>query len=166
MTADQLREKYLKFFASKGHAVISGASLVPENDPTVLFTTAGMHPLVPFLLGEPHPAGKRLTDVQKCVRTGDIEAVGDVRGRGFFVGVEFVRDRASREPFDPALGVSGRVGSAANALGLLLYPIGGNVDGTRGDALILAPPYNAPPEILDEIVVLTGRAIRTALGGA
>ena len=95
-----------------------------------------------------------------------IEAVGDVRGRGFFVGVEFVRDRATREPFDPALGISGRVGSAASALGLLLYPIGGNVDGTRGDALILAPPYNAPPAILDEIVALTGRAIRNALVGA
>jgi alanyl-tRNA synthetase len=84
MTADQLRQKYLAFFASKGHAVISGASLVPENDPTVLFTTAGMHPLVPFLLGEPHPAGRRLTDVQKCVRTGDIEAVGDTCHLTFF----------------------------------------------------------------------------------
>jgi alanyl-tRNA synthetase len=84
MTADQLRQKYLAFFASKGHAVISGASLVPENDPTVLFTTAGMHPLVPFLLGEPHPAGRRLTDVQKCVRTGDIEAVGDACHLTFF----------------------------------------------------------------------------------
>ncbi|MFZ4396218.1 MAG: alanine--tRNA ligase [Kiritimatiellia bacterium] len=84
MTADQLREKYLKFFESKGHRIISGASLIPENDPTVLFTTAGMHPLVPFLLGEPHPAGKRLTDVQKCVRTGDIEAVGDTSHLTFF----------------------------------------------------------------------------------
>jgi len=84
MTADQLREKYLKFFESKGHRIISGASLVPENDPTVLFTTAGMHPLVPFLLGEPHPAGRRLTDVQKCVRTGDIEAVGDTSHLTFF----------------------------------------------------------------------------------
>ena len=84
MTADQLRQKYLDFFASKGHAVISGASLIPENDPTVLFTTAGMHPLVPYLLGEPHPAGKRLTDVQKCVRTGDIEAVGDTSHLTFF----------------------------------------------------------------------------------
>ena len=84
LTADQLRDKYLKFFESKGHAVISGASLIPENDPTVLFTTAGMHPLVPFLLGEPHPAGKRLTDVQKCVRTGDIEAVGDSCHLTFF----------------------------------------------------------------------------------
>ncbi len=84
LTADQLRDKYLKFFASKGHAVISGASLIPENDPTVLFTTAGMHPLVPYLLGEPHPAGKRLTDVQKCVRTGDIDAVGDSCHLTFF----------------------------------------------------------------------------------
>jgi alanyl-tRNA synthetase len=84
MTADQLRDKYLKFFESKGHKIISGASLIPENDPTVLFTTAGMHPLVPFLLGEPHPAGKRLTDVQKCVRTGDIEAVGDTSHLTFF----------------------------------------------------------------------------------
>ena len=67
---------YLKFFESKGHTIISGASVIPENDPTVLFTTAGMHPLVPYLLGEPHPAGRRLTDVQKCVRTGDIDAVG------------------------------------------------------------------------------------------
>ncbi len=84
MTADQLREKYLKFFESKGHRIISGASLIPENDPTVLFTTAGMHPLVPYLLGEPHPAGRRLADVQKCVRTGDIEAVGDTSHLTFF----------------------------------------------------------------------------------
>lgn len=84
LTADLLREKYLNFFASKGHAIISGASLTPENDPTVLFTTAGMHPLVPYLLGEPHPSGKRLTDVQKCVRTGDIDAVGDTCHLTFF----------------------------------------------------------------------------------
>ena len=84
LTADQLRDKYLSFFASKGHAVISGASLIPENDPTVLFTTAGIHPLVPYLLGEPHPAGRRLTDVQKCVRTGDIDAVGDSCHLTFF----------------------------------------------------------------------------------
>ena len=84
MTADLLREKYLRFFESKGHKIISGASLIPENDPTVLFTTAGMHPLVPYLLGEPHPAGRRLTDVQKCVRTGDIEAVGDTSHLTFF----------------------------------------------------------------------------------
>jgi len=77
MTTDQIRQAYLDFFQSKGHAVIPGAPLVPENDPTVLFTTAGMHPLVPYLLGEPHPAGTRLTDVQRCVRTGDIDEVGD-----------------------------------------------------------------------------------------
>lgn len=84
LTADQLRNKYLSFFESKGHAVISGASLIPENDPTVLFTTAGMHPLVPYLLGERHPSGTRLTDVQKCVRTGDIDAVGDSCHLTFF----------------------------------------------------------------------------------
>src|SRR5512145_1039565 len=77
MTANDLRSKYLAFFVSKGHAKIEGKSLIPENDPSVLFTTAGMHPLVPYLLGEPHPAGKRLVDYQKCVRTGDIDEVGD-----------------------------------------------------------------------------------------
>ena len=84
MTADKLRKLYLEFFKSKGHAVISGASLIPENDPTVLFTTAGMHPLVPYLMGESHPAGKRLTGVQKCVRTGDIDSVGDSSHLTFF----------------------------------------------------------------------------------
>jgi alanyl-tRNA synthetase len=83
-TADRLRTAYLTFFESKGHVVISGASLIPENDPTVLFTTAGMHPLVPYLLGEPHPAGRRLTNVQKCVRTGDIDSVGDASHLTFF----------------------------------------------------------------------------------
>lgn len=77
MTANELRSKYIEFFKSKGHAEISGQSLIPENDPSVLFTTAGMHPLVPYLLGENHPSGTRLTDYQKCVRTGDIDAVGD-----------------------------------------------------------------------------------------
>ncbi len=78
LSTDELRQAYLDFFSQKhGHAVIPGASLVPENDPTVLFTTAGMHPLVPYLLGEPHPAGKRLVDAQRCVRTQDIDEVGD-----------------------------------------------------------------------------------------
>lgn len=77
MTANELRTKYIEFFKSKNHVEISGKSLIPENDPSVLFTTAGMHPLVPYLMGEPHPAGKRLTDYQKCVRTGDIDEVGD-----------------------------------------------------------------------------------------
>ena len=77
MTANELRSKFIEFFKSKNHAEISGQSLIPENDPSVLFTTAGMHPLVPYLLGEPHPAGTRLTDYQKCIRTGDIDEVGD-----------------------------------------------------------------------------------------
>ena len=84
MTSQQLRQKYLDFFASKGHAVIPSASLIPEHDPTVLFTTAGMHPLVPFLMGEKHAAGTRLTNVQKCLRTDDIDEVGDATHNTFF----------------------------------------------------------------------------------
>ena len=85
LTADELRDTYLKFFESKGHKIIPGASVIPENDPTVLFTTAGMHPLVPYLMGAmDHPAGTRLTDVQKCVRTGDIDEVGDAAHLTFF----------------------------------------------------------------------------------
>lgn len=80
----QLRRAYIDFFIKKGHKEISYASLIPDNDPTVLFTTAGMHPLVPYLLGQKHPAGKRLTNVQKCVRTGDIEEVGDSTHCTFF----------------------------------------------------------------------------------
>jgi alanyl-tRNA synthetase len=84
ITASQLRSSYLDFFARRGHAVIPSASLVPAVDSGVLFTTAGMHPLIPYLLGEPHPAGRRLVDVQKCARTGDIEAVGDDTHLTFF----------------------------------------------------------------------------------
>ncbi len=84
ITSSFLREKYLNFFADRGHAVIQSASLIPENDPSVLFTTAGMHPLIPYLLGQKHPKGTRLTDVQKCVRTGDIEEVGDDSHLTFF----------------------------------------------------------------------------------
>lgn len=84
ITSTEIRQKYLKFFESKGHAIIPSASVVPDNDPTVLFTTAGMHPLVPYLMGQPHPAGKRLTDVQKCIRTGDIDEVGDKSHLTFF----------------------------------------------------------------------------------
>lgn len=84
MTANELRSLYLNFFKERGHKEIAAASLLPENDPTVLFTTAGMHPLVPYLLGETHPLGKRLTDIQKCVRTGDIEEVGDDTHLTFF----------------------------------------------------------------------------------
>ena len=84
MTVNELRSKYIEFFKSKGHVEISGKSLIPNNDPTVLFTTAGMQPLVPYLLGEPHPSGTRLTDYQKCVRTGDIDSVGDPAHLTFF----------------------------------------------------------------------------------
>ncbi len=84
MNSKELREKYINFFVSKGHKRIPSASLVPENDPTVLFTTAGMHPLVPYLLGEKHPEGSRLVSVQKCVRTGDIDDVGDSTHNTFF----------------------------------------------------------------------------------
>ncbi len=84
VTAKELRKMWLDFFAERKHAIISSASLIPENDPTVLFTTAGMHPLVPYLLGEKHPAGTRLADVQKCVRTGDIDEVGDNSHCTFF----------------------------------------------------------------------------------
>lgn len=84
LNANELRNLFLDFFQKQGHTLISGQSLIPENDPTVLFTTAGMHPLVPYLLGEPHPAGRRLCNVQKCIRTGDIDAVGDASHLTFF----------------------------------------------------------------------------------
>ena len=84
MTTSEIRSKFLEFFKSKDHAIIPSAPVVPEHDPTVLFTTAGMHPLVPYLLGEPHPLGKRLADSQKCVRTTDIEEVGDGSHLTFF----------------------------------------------------------------------------------
>ena len=84
MTANDLRKKYISFFEEHGHSEISAKSLFPENDPTVLFTTAGMHPLVPYLLGQEHPKGKRLVNVQPCIRTGDIDAVGDAGHLTFF----------------------------------------------------------------------------------
>ncbi|MBQ6011604.1 MAG: alanine--tRNA ligase, partial [Alphaproteobacteria bacterium] len=72
MTANELRRLYIDFFVKRGHKEIPSASLIPENDPSVLFTTAGMHPLVPYLMGESHPLGQRLVSCQKCLRTGDI----------------------------------------------------------------------------------------------
>lgn len=84
ISANELRQKFLDFFVEKGHTRIPSASVVPDNDPTVLFTTAGMHPLVPYLMGEKHPAGTRLCDVQKCIRTGDIDDVGDDSHLTFF----------------------------------------------------------------------------------
>jgi len=84
MTSKELRQKYIEFFKSKGHKAIASASLIPENDPSVLFTTAGMHPLVPYLMGESHAQGKRLVNCQKCIRTGDIDEVGDNTHATFF----------------------------------------------------------------------------------
>jgi len=84
MTTSRLVELYIEFFRGKGHSVIPGASLIPENDSTILFTPAGMQPLVPYLLGEKHPVGRRLVDVQKCIRTGDIDSVGDASHLTFF----------------------------------------------------------------------------------
>jgi alanyl-tRNA synthetase len=84
ITRKELIKKYIEFFESHDHKKIKNSSLIPENDPTVLFTTAGMHPLVPFLLGQPHPEGKRLTNVQRCIRTGDIEEVGNSTHHTFF----------------------------------------------------------------------------------
>ena len=81
---NELRQKYLEYFHAHGHQIISSSSIIPENDPTVLFTTAGMHPLVPYLLGTNHPSGKRLTDCQKCIRTSDIDEVGDASHLTFF----------------------------------------------------------------------------------
>lgn len=84
MKASELIKKYLEFFESKDHKTIPSSSIIPEHDPTVLFTTAGMHPLVPFLMGHPHPRGKRLCNVQKCLRTGDIDRVGNSSHLTFF----------------------------------------------------------------------------------
>ena len=106
MTGSELRRKYLEFFKARGHAEISGRSLIPENDPTVLFTTAGMHPLVPYILGEPHPAGRRLVDVQKCIRTGDIDDVGDPSHLTFFEMLgnwslgDYFKDQAIRYSYE------------------------------------------------------------------
>ncbi len=84
MTSQDIRQRFLAFFEKRGHAILPSASLVPENDPSVLFNTAGMQPLVPYLLGEKHPKGDKLADIQKCVRTGDLDDIGDNRHLSFF----------------------------------------------------------------------------------
>ncbi|MBR5250658.1 MAG: alanine--tRNA ligase, partial [Clostridia bacterium] len=84
INSKNLRQAFLDFFKERNHAIIKSASLIPENDPSVLFTTAGMHPLIPYLMGQTHPKGKRLADVQKCIRTGDIDEVGDNSHCTFF----------------------------------------------------------------------------------
>jgi len=84
MNRNELIKLYIQFFKNKGHKEIPNVSLIPENDPTVLFTTAGMHPLVPFLISQTHPLGKKLVGVQRCIRTGDIDKVGDTTHHTFF----------------------------------------------------------------------------------
>jgi alanyl-tRNA synthetase len=84
MTAEEIRRKYLSFFETRGHAIIPRASLVPHNDPTTLFTGSGMQPLLPYLLGEPHPHGVKLVDSQTCLRAQDIDDIGDNRHTTFF----------------------------------------------------------------------------------
>jgi alanyl-tRNA synthetase len=84
MQSEEIRKRFLTFFEKRGHKIIPSASLIPENDPSVLFTTAGMQPLVPYLMGTPHPSGKRIADIQKCVRTGDLDDIGDNRHFSFF----------------------------------------------------------------------------------
>jgi len=106
--------------------------------------------------------GEVLQDLLRA-SLGKIEAVGDIRGRGFFVGVEFVADRASKQPFDPSHMLSARIGRQAVQRGLMCYPLSGNVDGTRGDAVILAPPYITTREQLQEIVGLFSDCVLAAL---
>lgn len=84
LQSHEIRQRFLDFFAKRGHAVLPSASLVPQNDPTVLFNTAGMQPLVPYLMGQKHPLGKRVASCQKCLRTGDLEDIGDNRHFSFF----------------------------------------------------------------------------------
>ena len=84
ISSKELRQKYIDFFAGRGHTIIPSACVLPENDPSTLFVTAGMQPLVPFLCGEKHPGGVRLVNAQKCVRTGDIDEVGDKTHHTFF----------------------------------------------------------------------------------
>ncbi|CAD7842155.1 Alanyl-tRNA synthetase [Olavius algarvensis spirochete endosymbiont] len=99
MQGNELKRRYIDFFVSRNHTEISGKSLIPENDPSVLFTTAGMHPLIPYLLGENHPSGSRLVNVQKCIRTVDIESVGDSSHLTFFemLGNWSIRDYFKKE---------------------------------------------------------------------
>ncbi len=102
ITSNQLRQKYLEFFKSKGHTIIPSASLIPENDPTTLFTSAGMQPMIPYLLGEKHPSGTKIADSQKCFRTQDIDDVGDNRHTTFFemLGNWSLGDYFKREQID------------------------------------------------------------------
>jgi alanyl-tRNA synthetase len=135
MNANELREKYQSFFEARDHRRIPSASLCPENDPTVLFTTAGMHPLVPFLLGEPHPQGRRLTNFQKCLRTNDIDEVGDASHLTFF---EMLGNWSLGDYFKSE--------SLAWSYAFLVEEL--HVDSTRLGVTVFAGDQDAPPDSL------------------
>ena len=141
MTGNELRQIYITFFKHHNHAEIAGKSLIPENDPTVLFTTAGMHPLVPYILGETHPAGTRLVNYQKCIRTGDIEEVGDTSHLTFFemLGNWSLGDYFKKE----AIAMSYEFLTGSSWLGLPPEKI--SVTVFKGDADV--PPDNESAEI-------------------
>ncbi len=141
MTGNELRQTYITFFKHHNHAEIAGKSLIPENDPTVLFTTAGMHPLVPYILGETHPAGTRLVNYQKCIRTGDIEEVGDTSHLTFFemLGNWSLGDYFKKE----AIAMSYEFLTGSSWLGLPPEKI--SVTVFKGDADV--PPDNESAEI-------------------
>jgi alanyl-tRNA synthetase len=150
ITASELRSRYLDFFAQRGHAVIPSASLVPANDPTVLFTTAGMHPLVPYLLGEAHPSGRRLANVQKCMRTGDIDVIGDDTHLTFFEMLgnwslgDYGRDEAIRWSFEFLTGASW-LALPPERLGVTCFAGDDEVPADRESAAIWAG-LGVPPE--------------------
>ena len=105
MNTNQLRQKYLDFYKARGHAIVPSASLLPENDPTTLFTGSGMQPMIPFLLGEKHPLGTRIADSQKCFRAQDMDEVGDNRHTTFF---EMLGNWSLGDPASPdGIGVAG-----------------------------------------------------------
>jgi len=145
MTANELRRLYIEFFKEEGHAEISGAPLVPQNDPTVLFTTAGMHPLVPYLLGAKHPAGNRLVNYQKCIRTVDIDNVGDSSHLTFF---EMLGNWSLGEYFkDEAIRMSWEFLTSPNWLG---------IDPGSLSVTVFAGDDDVPP---DEVSAATWRSL-------
>ncbi len=124
MNTKELREKFFQFYKGYDHKLIPSASLLPENDPTVLFTTAGMHPLVPFLLGSPHPEGKRLVNVQKCIRTQDIDDVGDAWHSTFFemLGYWSLGDYFKKEAIERTFAfLTKQLGFDANSLAVTVF---------------------------------------------
>ncbi len=129
-----MRQKYLEFFKNKDHVIIASASLIPENDPSVLFTTAGMQPLVPYLLGEKHPQGTRLVSAQKCIRTGDIEEVGDATHHTFFemLGNWSLGDYFKKESIDMSYELlTQTLGIPSDRLAFTVF--GGDADAPRDD---------------------------------